>query len=64
MLQGIGEMSFESPIFCFATGCKIGTLQKVKNHEASMIQACLQQFKGPKKGKVFQLCESHWVSIC
>jgi hypothetical protein len=21
-----------------------------------MIQTCLQQFKGPKKGKVFQLC--------
>jgi hypothetical protein len=29
-----------------------------------MIQACLQQFKGPKKAKVFQLCGSHWVSIC
>jgi hypothetical protein len=30
MLPGIEEMSFESPILCFATGCKISTLQKVK----------------------------------
>ncbi len=29
-----------------------------------MIQECLQQFKGPKKGKVFQLRETHWVSMC
>jgi len=29
-----------------------------------MIQECLQQFKGPKKGKVFQLRGMHWVSIC
>ena len=64
MLQGIGEMSFESPILCFATGRKIGTLQKLKHHEVSMIQECLQQFKGPKKGKEFQLRGTHWVSIC
>jgi hypothetical protein len=30
MLQGIGEMSFESLILCFATGGKIGTIQKAK----------------------------------
>jgi hypothetical protein len=29
-IQGIGEMSFKSPILCFATGHKIGTLKKVK----------------------------------
>jgi hypothetical protein len=64
MLQGIGVMSFESPILCFATCRKIGTLQKAEYHEASMIQECLQQFKGPKKGKVFQLCGMHLVSLC
>ncbi len=30
MLQGIGETPFENLILCFATGRKIGTLQKVK----------------------------------
>jgi hypothetical protein len=29
-----------------------------------MTQECLQQFKGPKKGKLFQLRGMHWVSIC
>jgi hypothetical protein len=29
-----------------------------------MIQECLQQCKGPKKEKVFQLCGTHWVSMC
>ncbi len=43
---------------------KLAHSKKLKHHEASMIQACLQQFKGPKKGKVIQLRRTHWVSIC
>ncbi len=43
---------------------KLALSKKLKHHEASMIKECLQQFKGPKKGKVFQLCRMHWVSIC
>jgi hypothetical protein len=43
---------------------KLALSKKLKHHEASMIQECLQQCKGPKKGKVFQLCRTHWVSIC
>ena len=43
---------------------KLALSKKLKHHEVSMIQECLQQFKGPEKGKVFQLCRTHWVSIC
>jgi hypothetical protein len=38
---------------------KLALSKKLKHHEASMIQECLQQFKGPKKGKVFQLRRTH-----
>jgi hypothetical protein len=43
---------------------KLALSKKLKHHKASMIQECLQQFIGTKKGKVFQLRGMHWVSIC
>jgi hypothetical protein len=64
-LQGITGMSFESPaVLCFTKGCKLAHSKKTKHHQASEIQECLQQFKGPFGGKVFCLHGTHWVSIC
>jgi hypothetical protein len=37
--------------------------KKVKHHEESKIQECLQQLKGHTKGKVYWLHGMHWVSL-
>jgi hypothetical protein len=37
---------------------------KIKHHQASEIQECLQLFEGPFGGKVFRLHGTHWISIC
>ncbi len=62
--MGLGKCHLRDLFSVLPLAAKIGTLQKVKHHEASMIQECLQQCKGPKKRKVFQLRRTHWVSIC
>jgi hypothetical protein len=64
MLQGIGEMSLRALNSVLPPAAKLALSKKLKHHEVSMIQECLQQSKGPKKGKVFHLCRTHWVSIC
>ncbi len=38
--------------------------KKIKHHQASEIQGCLQLFEGPFGGKVFHLHGMHWVSKC
>ncbi len=38
--------------------------KKIKHHQASEIQECLQLFEGPFGGKVICLCGMQWVSIC
>jgi hypothetical protein len=43
---------------------KLALFKGIRYNQVSEIQDCLQQFKGPKKGKVFQLRQTHWVSIC
>jgi hypothetical protein len=43
---------------------KLAHSQKIRHHQASEIQECLQQSKGPFGGKVFRLHGTHWVSIC
>jgi hypothetical protein len=42
---------------------KLAYSKKVKHHEESKIQECLQQLKGHTKGKVFWLRGTHWVSL-
>jgi hypothetical protein len=64
MLQGIGKCHLRALYSISPLAAKLALSKKLKHHEASMIQECLQQFKGPKKGKVFQLRRTHWVSIC
>lgn len=42
---------------------KLAYSKQLKHHEESKILECLQQYPGPKNGKVFRLRRSHWVSI-
>ncbi len=37
--------------------------KKIKHHQVSEIQECLQLFEGPFGGKVFCLRGTHWISI-
>jgi hypothetical protein len=62
--RGLGKCHLRALYSVLPQAAKLALSKKLKHHEASMIQECLQQFKGPKKGKVFQLRRTHWVSIC
>jgi hypothetical protein len=62
--RGLGKRHLRALYSALPLATKLALSKKLKHHEASMIQECLQQFKGPKKGKVFQLRGTHWVSIC
>ena len=62
--RGLGKCHLRALYSVLPQAAKLALSKKLKHHEASMIQECLQQFKGPKKGKVFQLRGTHWVSIC
>jgi hypothetical protein len=62
--RGLGKCHLRALYSVSPLVAKLALSKKLKHHEASMIQECLQQFKGPKKGKVFQLRGTHWVSIC
>ncbi len=62
--RGLGRCHLRALYSVSPQATKLALSKKLKHHEGSMIQTCLQQFKGPKKGKVFQLCGTHWVSIC
>jgi hypothetical protein len=42
---------------------KLAHSKKIKHHQASEIQECLQLFEGPFGGKVFHLRGMYWVSI-
>ncbi len=62
--RGLGKCYLRALYSVLPLATKLALSKKLKHHEASMIQECLQQCKGPKKGKVFQLHGTHWVSIC
>ncbi len=62
--RGLGKCHLRALYSVLPLAAKLALSKKLKHHEASMIQECLQQFKGPKKGKVFQLHGTHRVSIC
>ncbi len=62
--RGLGKCHLRALYSVSPPAAKLALSKKSKHHEASMIQECLQQCKGPKKGKVFQLRGTHWVSIC
>ncbi len=62
--RGLGKCHLRALYSVLPQAAKLALSKKLKHHEASMIQACLQQLKGPKKGKVSQLGGMHWVSIC
>jgi hypothetical protein len=61
--RGLGKCCLRALYSVLPLAAKLALSKKLIHHEA-LIQECLQQFKGPKKGKVFQLCGTHWVSIC
>ncbi len=62
--RGLGKCHLRALYSVLPPVARLALSKKLKHHEASMIQECLQQCKDPKKGKVFQLCGMHWVSIC
>jgi hypothetical protein len=62
--RGLGKCHLRAIYSVSPQAAKLALSKKLKYHKASMIQECLQQFKAPKKGKVFQLPGTHWVSIC
>jgi hypothetical protein len=62
--RGLGKCHLRALYSVLPLAAKLALSKKLKHHEVSMIQECLQQCKGPKRGKVFQLHGTHWVSIC
>ncbi len=62
--RGLGKCHLRALYSVLPQAAKLALSKKLKHHEVSMIKECLQQFKGPKKGKVFQLRGTHLVSIC
>ncbi len=62
--RGLGKCHLRALYSVLSQAAKLALSKNLKQHEASMIQECLQQFKGPKKGKVFQLRGTHLVSMC
>jgi hypothetical protein len=62
--RGLGKCHLRALYSVLSLATKLALSKKLKHHETSMIQECLQQFKGPKKGKVFQLRRMHCVPIC
>jgi hypothetical protein len=50
--RGLGKCHLRVLYSVFLLAAKLALSKKLKHHEASIIQECLQQFKGPKKGKV------------
>ena len=64
MCRGLGIFHLRVLYSVLPLATKLALSKKLKHHEVSMIQECLQHFKGPKKRKLFQLPRMHWVSIC
>ena len=62
--RGLGKCHLRALYSVSPQAANLAHSKKLKYREASMIQACLQQFKGPKNRKLFQLRGTHWVSIC
>jgi hypothetical protein len=62
--RGLGKCHLKALYSVLPQAAKLAHSKNIKHHETSMIQACLQQLKGPRKGKVFQVRGMHWVSIC
>jgi hypothetical protein len=61
---GLGKCHLRALYSVSPPAAKLVLSKKLKHHEVSLIQECLQQCKGPKNRKVFQLHGMHWVSIC
>jgi hypothetical protein len=61
--RGLGKCHLRALYSVLPQAAKLALSKNLKHHEASMIQECLQQFKGPKNRKLFQLRGTHWVSI-
>jgi hypothetical protein len=49
--RGLGKCHLRALYSVSPQAANLAHSKKLKYREASMIQACLQQFKGPKKGK-------------
>ncbi len=62
--KGLQKCHLRALYSVFPKAAKLAHFKKIKYHQASEIQECLQQFKGPFGGKVFHLHGMHWVSIC
>jgi hypothetical protein len=62
--KGLRKSHLRALYSVFPKAAKLAHSKKMKHHQASEIQECLQLFEGPFGEKVFHLCGTHWVSIC
>jgi hypothetical protein len=62
--KGLWKCHLRALYFVMPKAAKLAHSKKIKHHQASEIQECLQQFESPFGGKVFCLCGMHWVSMC
>ena len=61
---GLGKCHLRALYSVSPQAAKLALSKGIRYSQVSEIQECLQQFKGPMKGKVFQLRQTHWVSLC
>jgi hypothetical protein len=55
--MGLGKCHLRALYYVLPLAAKLALSKKLNHHKESMIQECLQQFKGPKKEKVFIYAE-------
>ena len=61
--KGLRKYHLRAQYSVLPKAAKLANSKKIKHHQASEIQECLQLFEGPYGRKVFCLCGTHWVSI-
>jgi hypothetical protein len=62
--KGLQKCHLRALYSVLPNAAQLALSKKIKHHQASEIQECIQLFEGPFGGKVFHLHGMHWVSIC
>jgi hypothetical protein len=62
--KGLQKCHLRALYSVFPKAAKLAHSKKIKHHQASEIQECLQLFEDLFGRKVFHLCGTHLVSIC
>jgi hypothetical protein len=62
--KGLRKCHLRAPYSVLPKALKLAHSKKIKHHQESDIQECLQLFEGLFGVKVFHLCGTHWVSMC